>query len=450
MKKKLLACIMAVAMTLGLAACGAKEPTAQELMDSVRDMEMSGYTDVTMKMKVSGKTDGVDADIDLDASVETSGDIMHIYDMEMGIGTEGFNMAVKMEGWIDQKSEKGYMNMSLMGMESGWMAEDMNSSDEDPAAGMSDLMNSVQDLGEGEEPTLKEHKKGEDYVVTWTVKSKDMKETIGALAEDYTDVTFGDAVAEATFDAETKQIKSISVKSDAETDGDSADIEVMFIFNTLNGDKELEIPEEVIEEAKTNDGNGFGFNFGGDDDTEDPGAGTGMLPGIGSDAGGDTNEHTEMQPDATDGEGHGLHNDGDGEDAYIDNLGAKLAADYPDSDVYVYHYSSESTVSWYPETNMDWSGDIEVNHVTDTEWTTAEHEFTHNVEFLTEWYGQEPRDKDANNAIFIQEDNGTLTLDYNAYDGDVYIEATVHVYNDLTEEDAMGYLAMMLEAVGVE
>lgn len=252
---------LALIMTLSLAACGKKEAdgpgaanenTVQALFDGVQELDLSKYTNMTMVVSASSQDSG--ATVNMQAGFELKGDIMHIYDMSMNIAAGEGAMAISIEGWLDRAANLTYMNASMFGEESGWMKSSENVPDLDVDS-ITQLSDNMKDMV-ADSMRLLERKDGEDYVVEWQLDPNDVNSAgimsiMGSTLEDYQMMdTVGVITAQATFDANTRDLKSVTAWS-----GDDSEVIVNMavVFAAKNMDKDLAIPQEVIDSAVAGD-----------------------------------------------------------------------------------------------------------------------------------------------------------------------------------------------------
>lgn len=451
MKKKFLALAMALAMVFSLAGCsglpfGDKAPTAEDLMDGLQAMDPSKYNDLGIEMAISGSQDGQAVDIGLEAGVEMAGNIMHIYDMSLDMGMSGFSLTVGLEGWLDLDGNTQYMSMSALGMDSGWTKSTSDGSDSFSMDSLMDAMG-ASDGNNAVEYVLEPHEKGQDWAVSWTADGGDLASLADGFASDYGVDGVDDVAvsAKAWFDEESHAIKSITVTADSSADGTDASVDIRIEFRTMNGDGSLSIPADVIESAveESDSGNLFG-GVGGD--VIDPfGSGDDADPGFGGFDGDDAfSRPSDLEYDGL--SSGKLVNDGDGTDELMDSLAARIVELDPDcNNVYVYHYSGCTTVSYYTSGD-DWSGSLMIERVFDPSWGSAEDEFIDQAEFLRGWNeGSDPYSEDEHNILFLTEGSlGCWDLDYATWEGDIYMSADVYTYGDSSAEDVMQYLLTMM------
>lgn len=445
MKKRLertaaLMLVLAMALSM-LTGCGSgsglgfgnpKDPTAKELIDGASRDSMGAYADMSMDMTVRASEDGTDTELGMSMGIEASDSVAHIYDSEMTIGASGFSMTIQLEGWTDVKTGESYMNMSMMGETSGWMKSDGSSVD---VGSFTDMAGT--DWLETDEDAymLREHKKGEDWVVTWTVPGdafdKMLEGAEAGIAAD-PDASFkGDLLVEAHFDEESRELKSIAVGGNA----DGMELSAVITVKS-RGDKVLAIPAAVIEEAEANS------------------AGAGDFGGYDGDDGG----FSYGGGDGVDGYGEGnIVSDGEGSDAYMDAFAQSvLDAGYFQGNVRVYHYSYETEVSWEWQS---YDGNVmigaEASHILDGGFSTAMEEFLSDCDFTASWldcegpYKGSPDDGWA--AYYIDKDY-VRELDYvRLYeDQDIVLSVDVYSYEDgSTAEDLWSELQVFLAAHGL-
>lgn len=404
--------LLAMAMCLGLlSGCGmfgSKAPTAQELMDGAAEGGKSGYMDMDMSLKASGESDGQQVALTFTAGVEASGDVAHVYDGTMSVSMAGFSMEFGMEAWTDQKANTGYVNMSLMGESSGWTKSSMDSG----TASIGEMAGTSWMTEGAGEYTLQDHKKGEDWVVTFRVSSDKLAGAMGEVTE--SEIT-GDLDVEARFDEKTHELKSVTAGCDA--DGMRID---MAITVKSRSDKSLAVPQDVIDSAIDS---GMDDDFGGWDD--DGGYG------------GDAWEANQ--------EGAWIEDDGDGEDALMAQIAQNiLNTGMATGSIDIWHYSTETEVNWdvYDEAK-DFSIRASMTHITDTEYGGASDAYKHEVGFVADYFGDDGKlytgGANEGQAAYIRRTGYSAELDYvKVYpEQECYVTVDVYSYEDGVTDAAL-------------
>ena len=257
------AAILIFAMTLSLAGCTSREPTAEELLAGVPVIDSEKYYDMTVEMDVAAQADGQTSEISLSFGAEGCDDILHLYDMDLSLGVSGVNIAFSMEGWMESAEKKLYCHMTMFGEDSGWMLlSSASNSGVFPADAFREMTEGVGSLGKtGAERVLEPHTEGEDYVVTWTESEVDLDNFSGAFgnlmgalgaevqASGAAQAAAGSATAQAHFDEETHELKFIRIEADAADSESSSAVCITIAFNASNGEQKLAIPQNIIDTA---------------------------------------------------------------------------------------------------------------------------------------------------------------------------------------------------------
>ena len=368
--KRMAALLLAMAMLAAvLSGCSsgpgfsfgrAKDPTAMELVEGARDASAGAYADMSMSMTASAAQDGVETELAMSMGVEASGDVAHIYDGEMSIGASGFSMALQLEGWTDAGTGESYMNVGMMGESSGWMKSDGSSAGID-AGSIAGIAGTGWLDADEDAYTLREHKKGEDWVVTWTVPGDALDNMLegaeAGMAAESGGAFKGDLFVEAHFDEESREFKSVAVGGNA----DGMEIHVTITVKS-RGEQSLQIPAGVIEEAEANEAaSGYGidpdFSYGGDDEDWYGGGDPSII------------------------------DDGDGSDPYMAAFAQSvLDAGYLSGDIRICHYSYETEVDWEWQS---YDGNVmigaEASHILENDFSDARAEFLSDAEFTESW-----------------------------------------------------------------
>lgn len=254
------AALLIFAMTLHLAGCANREPTAKTLMAGIPAMDPQKYYDMTVEMDAATQVDGQTSELSMSFGAEGCGDIMHLYDLELSLGANGISLSFSMEGWMEFAEKTLYGRMTMLGRDSGWMrlSSDLTSG-AFPVDGFREIVGSAGSLNTADaELNLAPHTQGEDYVVTWAENDIDMgtfsaafSDVMGDLAPDGTAQPLpGSATAEAHFDEETHDLKFIRVEAETADSQNASTVRLTLTPHTINGELKLTIPQNIIDTAQ--------------------------------------------------------------------------------------------------------------------------------------------------------------------------------------------------------
>jgi len=445
---------MAVAMAMSLAACGPKEPTAQELVDGIGSIDAKKYSEISLSVDMTYSGGDVDS-MSIEADAEVADGIVHLSDVSMNVGSSGFTMKIGLEAWLDLAGDVGYMNLSMFGEETGWAKTDIDDDGSGFDVKDADLSKAVEKLTEGATLELQERdkKSEDDYVVRWTMDADVLKSLAKSIGSgDASSMDISSAEGSMRFDHGSRQLKGLALACDMSMDGEDVTFDLVADIKKLNEDGELFIPEDVVEEASKNGESDVGglFGFDGADDEVDPGFSVGGG-GIGDQPFGQTPGGAQDGTVSSYGDHSNLNMDGEGTDELLDGLAAYLA-DYDQmGNVYVHHYDGYAVLGWYPATGDEWMGSIELTHYqVVSEYADPRADFENDVKFLGEYTGTEPTygGMDESDAVFIREGSNSFDLDYVCCgDNGVYIESTIHCYEHKTNDEIMEHLLYLVGAV---
>lgn len=427
--KKAAASALAACMALSLAGCGMfgeKAPDPRELADKLASVNLSGCYDVSVAVSADVTEDGTHASVSVDADVESDGNVSHIEDLVLSFAMEGMSFRMTGEAWAEASSDTMYMNMSMLGQESGWTKSSMEDAEID--AGIAgDTARSLSGItpGKDAEPVLGEHEKGQDWSVSWEADPADVK----GLLDGMSDLSEGSGTVEsvqvtATFGEEDLEPKSVTVRAE----GEGMSLTANVTFNSLGGKTALEIPAEIIETAV--DGTiidteiDSGFSYGGDTGTDTPD---------------DDGEWMHMSED-------GYMTDGDGYDGVIDPM-AKAAAGRTDGgNVRVVHYSGWSEMTIDHESGGI-SGSISVRDFSWSEWTDAAGEFANECSFYDGWYDADQKAVDQDGyALWIKPDE----MDGARVYGDMLVCVSGYSLDDTDQASFEAFISEMAGIAGVD
>lgn len=257
------AAILALAMVLGMAGCAGREPTAEELMAGVPEIDPERYYNVAVEMEVSAQADRQSPDISLSCGAEGCGDVLHLYDMDMALGVSGIRLAFSMEAWMEKSADSMYADMIMFGEDSGWMFLSLDpGSGALPVESFREMTANMKALGKnGSGLVLEPHEKGTDYVVTWTGSDAAVGDLSGMFSGLFGGFSAGGQLAgsggletggatvRASFDEKTHDLKLLRIEAGAKSVDGEAGIGITIALHTVNGDQELRIPQNVIDTA---------------------------------------------------------------------------------------------------------------------------------------------------------------------------------------------------------
>lgn len=438
--KKAIALALSLAMALALSACSgfpgfsgkSKAPEAADLAARIAETDLSGYYDVSMAMYGAVEDGDGAGRITLEADVESDGTVTHIKDMSMGFGMEGMALELSAEAWTDQLSRKAYMDMRVLGQDTGWVVSGLDDADIS-MIGMDSTVGSLSGVApdEGSDARVLDHEPGSSWVLEWSIDPSSLDGLMDSMADADT-AGMGDRIqsltAQAAFSEQDHVLESISIRGS----GDGADLSIAMAFHAIGGGTKLSVPKEVIDAAVEGGADdGFG-GYGGDD-------------GYGSDSDGDYDDNgsdwLKMSSD-------GYMTDGDGYDELIDGMAKAAAAKCGDGEsVTVLHYSdyAEMTVR---HDGDDWSGEIGVRNVTDDSYGGARYYFDSEKEFLSGWYSDDgPVEESDTMFLYMKNDN---ELDLGEIDGNVTVSASAYTYEASSLETLKGYAYYLKSLAGIE
>lgn len=459
-KTKLIAGILAAVMLLGLTGCGlTKKASAEDLVkNAAASIDPAKYQDMDVIMVTSATADDQESGMTLEMSIETSKDVVHIYDTTMTASALGLVFEIGLEAYSDETTKTQYANVSAFGMDSGWTKYSSEEASEDAEAAAallsaSGLAESVLTVDAGTELTLADRKKGEDYVVTW-IASKDKLADFVTGMDDTTNVDdLSDVNVTATFSADTQAIKSIAMSCEVTSESvGTMDIEI--VFKTTNGDKALAVPQDVIdsaEEAEAEDDSDWDFelsddsddwDFSWDDDDYDDDWDSSWdndFPVI--------DEGYDYDASAT-----GISKYGEGSDETIERLADTLCELDANGRADIWYFSGLNELDWTPSLMDGWTANLYIYHIGEDYGSTPAEMYASQCEFIESWY-EDPEltmgDENSTQCLRLETSDGSSELDYATYDGDFFVSA--EIYGDTDDIDtAMSILNVMIYTIGLE
>lgn len=261
MKKRSLPLFLVTVMLFSLltVACGAKTPTAQELVDNAfstmptdkTNLKMEMYTEMSTESDLLGQTVSMNTVMDIDLDIKSTTDVGYTSGV---IKLEMFGMEIEQatEVYVDMKEGINYTLTDGTWYKEAMSEEELSHPSEEEVQSI--RAESFTDLTLVED----ENEENTEWIVTGVLDYSKIVELFGDnLTESMgtaidTDI-FSDfkMQVEMTFDKETHELKTIKCVSDEENlnklalDGVSYD--ALEIFITLNDTTDLvvEIPEEV-------------------------------------------------------------------------------------------------------------------------------------------------------------------------------------------------------------
>lgn len=423
--KKVFACLLALAMTVSLAACGGSKVTAQGLLDGIPEIDQGRYQDIVMDIKVetTGGDMGGTGAIGLKCGIEAAGNVWHMYDGSMSVGASGFDMSFEMESWMDMTSGQNYSRMTIFGQDSGWTSSGSGDGLSIDTPELSDFMSGLPDIWKdaGTEPALADRGKKDDYVVTYKIPASAVNSVMDMMGEaESGGLDIGDLDVSMLFSVDNQSLKQVRVTG---TGADGA-IDMNIVFRAINGDKTLAIPDDIKAAAVSDPG--FDLGLSGDD---------GFSSGV-----------FEDWPEEDDV----YWADSDGQDEMIDGMGLKLSrtVSAPDT-VRVWHMSDYSELD-FTHTGYDWHGSLDVRHYVTDEYGGADGYFSGQRDFCAEYYSDlEPYFSNATEIIYIRDGN---EMDMCRLLGDgVTISAEIYLDGDEASEDALlARLGELLSMAGIQ
>lgn len=241
MKKKFLAMAAALSMmTVLLAGCGRKVPTAEELMEQVYGDALLGNADADVSLTVGMTAQGVSMDdfLTADLGMQMSDGVCHM------AGTMTVNLfgevTVDAESYaiLDGDTVRTYSKDAETGM---WSVSEEESTE------------SLAGIPEGTfyDMELEGPEDGADGYVVHAKASAGDSVDLGKLAGAGADA--GEMDCTFVFDADTKKLSSFSISADADVSEDgmegSVSVSLTFVINKIGG-VEVVIPQDVIDSAE--------------------------------------------------------------------------------------------------------------------------------------------------------------------------------------------------------
>lgn len=255
MKRKILSLFMVVATIATMTACGTKEPTAEELINGTASMQNSEVQsidmDILMDMEMKVKIDDVTMKMKMEADVncQSEENISYVNGSVL-VEAMGMEMEQELKMWADDKNSYSYDSESENWIKSSVNQESFNLNFEKFDTELfTDLV------------LLESEKEATFYTVTGKVSFEDLMEITEADMSSLTgdmDVDFDwDEFCFNTtfvFDKDTKNLKEakFEMNDSFESDDELAEIskfEISFKINSVGETLDLEIPEEVEDEA---------------------------------------------------------------------------------------------------------------------------------------------------------------------------------------------------------
>lgn len=430
MKRKIAILLAVCLCMLSLTACSfKKDPTAEELAASVLAMDETKYNKFAVDMTAELVTDDAPMTMSFDATMESAGDIVHMYDMAIQVGMSGLSLTIDAEIWQNNKDLVSYTNVGLIGEESGWQKADMDNAD----GGVDNIAGTI----DGSDVTMAKHAKGEDYIITWPIDLNELSSLVVAIPGEENFPTEGSAVGQARFDESTHDLKSISAVFD---DGAGTKFNMEITVIEMNGDAVLEIPTDIIDSAQdVSDTDGL-VHLGQDDLPEDA-----------------DDSNLFDNPSSTGMFSSGIETDGAGEDEYIDGLAERINAANPDNKgIELSHYGSMNYL-YYRDGDDSWYGTMSLWSQDESAWGPVVDEYEEQCDWLASWYGREYGEAavegdavSGNYIIYCHDDENRQELDYAGYFDNVMVEVSIYVYYKDSGMLAMDYLDSMLADAGLQ
>ena len=266
--------LFTIILSAGILCACSKKPEPEELINGFSEISKDGYVSFEANINYHVKMeDGTKTGSDVESNVELSDQIAHFEDCTMKVEVSGLKLELELNYWIDE--DVRYLRAQMADNDSGWIIMDMENDDieqlKEALFGLSsDLLDDI---------VLKETEKNENYIVTGTIAGKEFYDLYGenfvnsntiqnmtGISED----AFKDLVldAELEFDYETNQIVCMSFvvneeASELPEDMKEIEYELSIIFHEIDPENngELEIPEDVIDEAVPESENNSIFSF---------------------------------------------------------------------------------------------------------------------------------------------------------------------------------------------
>lgn len=342
--KRALALLLTLVMILSLAGCqwnnpsdnnktdggkkqpGNKKELVQQLLSHVEPIDFDKYYNVGVVMDISSDSEGSQYHMFMDAKMEGSADVAHIYDTTLSVTADGYDFDFVLETWDDYAGRLSYSNVEFMGESTGWVYTSTSDMDTELTVSIQDMVDRFSGFSDTEgNMTLQPREDGEDYVLTWEASPEELSEAIsgaqtwgGAGSESFDYTLLSNVSAIAVFSPSDEVLKSITVSGS----GDVFSLEVTVTFIDINGNpnKTLTIPEDIVLYA--------------------------IGDGVASDGDWPATDLYE--------------NDGEGYDELLDGMMVPCIQDRePNTFLYVRHYDKVNTLYWECEGD-DWYGDLDI------------------------------------------------------------------------------------------
>lgn len=266
MKRKLVSLLMMSLVFTQLTGCSLfQKVTAEDLViDGLNTIANAESYDMDADLVIKVKAEVEDSvtmgmDINTDINIEREEDLTHLKG-DMGIEFMGMSMEEELESWVEVDGDTTY-TYDYSAEDGLWYVSEEDTEDTDKAEFDEDSLDIFSDL------TLEERdSKKDDYVVTALIDIDEIKDLLDEFGDtssldeledlgidtDSKDFELGFAV-EMTFDADTKEIKTLKL----DIDGDAVSLdEVEFEeftlelkFNSFNEDLGLKVPKSVKNDA---------------------------------------------------------------------------------------------------------------------------------------------------------------------------------------------------------
>lgn len=399
----------AAVLALSITGCAGEPATAEGLMAGVEEIDPSLYSDMAIAVAVQAEQDGEQAGMAVQMGVESRGDVRHIYDAEAMIGASDDGMTIGMEGWVDLASGTTYTNLSYGGIGSGWTkSSEGTTGGAVDAAGAAD---SLPEIWDGAQFTLSEDQSSGDYAVEWDVDPTAMSEAAGTMGGAFDPDSFVSMSGTAVFSKRDRHLESIRV--DASND-EGGQFLFYVVFHEVNTEKDLSIPQEVIDGAI---------------DGDDPDA---------------------YMPKET---ASGWYTYDDGSEPYIDAVADSLMAAVKDSEddwVLVNHYDSFSQAA-YQHDGGGWTGAMDVQKATSDEYPDmAQDTYDAQSAWCREAYGEDNIVSDTDGSLLIIVGHKTLSYTAILPDQDAVIAVEITCDGEPGDDStALGRLDWVLSAAGL-
>ena len=218
---------------------------------------------------------------------------------------------------------------------------------------------------------------------------------------------------------------------------DGSDLICAITVNTLNGDKTLDVPSDVVDSAVNASDVDGGSSIGSDWND---------VPDLSLQARPDSSGYDYA------GSGGAVKNDGEGYDDIIDPLSENIAVlDPHHSGIYVYHDDGLTSLT-YSTGGFDWYGDVYVKHMDPETWGYASEEYRGQAEWLQGFYDDEPYmgAVEDDTVWFAMDDGDGYMVDMTSWKGDIYIAGDMYTFGDVSLDEAIEHLNVMLSTVGVD